>query len=350
MLIFTDDSGDNTPMHVGAFAIYDGALTPAEVTALGVAGDPISGGTPSDPPVVTVQAAGPATAVAGTSDDFDFLATDPEAAEVRIQVDWGNGVLSGWTTAGPSGVTQTIGYAYPAAGSFTIKARARDTGGATSDWVTLQSITVSPDPNNPPAVTVQAAGPATAVAGTSDDFDFLATDPESDDVEVQVDWGNGVISGWTTAGTSGVVQTVAYAYPASGSFDIKARARDTGGATSDWEDIQAITVDPGAEVPNKLVGLWEFDDADDLGKATVGTDLTIGGTAPTYSATLADDSSDSLSGVITTNVGSANFLTATHGIAANGGGSNVNQYSVVFDVFSPAGSRGSWRTFFQTDA
>lgn len=95
-----------------------------------------------------------------------------------------------------------------------------------------------------------------------------------------------------------------------------------------------------------LVGLWEFDDSGDLGKATVGTDLTIAGTSPTYSATMADGGSNSLSGVITTVVGSANYLDATHNIGANGGGTFTNQYSLVYDVKRPTGNL--WRTFYQT--
>ena len=99
-----------------------------------------------------------------------------------------------------------------------------------------------------------------------------------------------------------------------------------------------------------LTGLWEFDNSANLGKATVGTDLTITGTVPAWNATLADDQSDSLSGVITSAAAvSGNQLIATHGIAANGGGSYVNQYSIVMDLFSPASSRSSWRTIFQTN-
>jgi autotransporter-associated beta strand protein len=98
-----------------------------------------------------------------------------------------------------------------------------------------------------------------------------------------------------------------------------------------------------------LVGLWKFDDSTNLGIASFGSDLVIGGLAPTYSASLADGLSNSQTGVITTasNV-STNYLRATHGIPPNGGGTKVNQYSMVVDLFSPTGSRSSWRTIYQT--
>lgn len=98
-----------------------------------------------------------------------------------------------------------------------------------------------------------------------------------------------------------------------------------------------------------LVGLWEFDDSFNLAKATVGNDLVFDGISPAYSASIADDSANSLSGVMTTVLGDANTISATHGIAPNGGGSFVNQYSIVADIFTPVDSRSSWRTLYQTN-
>ncbi len=100
-----------------------------------------------------------------------------------------------------------------------------------------------------------------------------------------------------------------------------------------------------------LTGLWLFDDQSNLANATVGADLTLAGAAPgTWAASLADDGSKSLTGVITTPAAnSANRFIATHGIAANGGGAFVNEYTIVVDLFSPIASRSSWRTILQTN-
>lgn len=97
-----------------------------------------------------------------------------------------------------------------------------------------------------------------------------------------------------------------------------------------------------------LTGLWEFDNAANLGEATVGADLVITGTAPSHAASLADDNSVSQSGVITTALGPDNRIQATPGIAPNGGGAFVNQYSIVVDLFNPVDSRAAWRTIYQT--
>lgn len=97
-----------------------------------------------------------------------------------------------------------------------------------------------------------------------------------------------------------------------------------------------------------LAGYWSFNNSSNLGQATVGNNLSIVGTAPTYSATLTDDFSKSLTGVITTTAGTANRLVATHGITPSPGAFVIN-YTFVMDIFSPAASRSQWRSIFQTN-
>lgn len=98
-----------------------------------------------------------------------------------------------------------------------------------------------------------------------------------------------------------------------------------------------------------VAGIWLFDDAGNTAAATVGNPLVFEGTAPVYSSTLSDDSAVSLTGAITTAAALAtNRVFVDHGIAPNGGGAFVNQYSIVLDLFSPAASRDAWRTIYQT--
>jgi fibronectin-binding autotransporter adhesin len=102
----------------------------------------------------------------------------------------------------------------------------------------------------------------------------------------------------------------------------------------------------GAAYGQTLTGLWEFGDSGNLAAATVGSDLTINGTSPTWNATETYGST-TLSGVITTIGGTANNLRAATGIGANGGGSRTNEYTFVWDVRTPG--TGAWRSFFSTN-
>ena len=77
-----------------------------------------------------------------------------------------------------------------------------------------------------------------------------------------------------------------------------------------------------AEHPG-LVGLWEYEDAGNLVLATHGNDLVLTGSHTPISGPTVDDDA------IRIDVGS--YYTCTHDIPANGGGSDVNEYSLVFD-------------------
>lgn len=91
-----------------------------------------------------------------------------------------------------------------------------------------------------------------------------------------------------------------------------------------------------------LVGLWEFENAGNLLEATVGSDLTEGGTTGTWSQVSGPTGADH---AVAKSVGS--HFVCDHGIAANGGGSNVNKWSMVVDFKVP--NISSWKCFLQTN-
>jgi len=89
-------------------------------------------------------------------------------------------------------------------------------------------------------------------------------------------------------------------------------------------------------------GWWLFDNPADLTAAVPGhgLDLVLTGTQTAVAGPTAGN------GAVSIDVGS--YYTTTHGIAPNGGGTKVNQYSLMFD-FKVAQATGMWHNFFQTD-
>lgn len=102
-----------------------------------------------------------------------------------------------------------------------------------------------------------------------------------------------------------------------------------------------------AQVPAPS-GLWEFNNAANIGQATVGSNLSVVGSVPTHATTLSDGSK-TLNGAITTVGGTPNRLLMTNSTGGNGGGTFTNEYTFLFDIFSPSGSRSSWRALFQSN-
>ncbi len=93
-----------------------------------------------------------------------------------------------------------------------------------------------------------------------------------------------------------------------------------------------------AQIPDR-VGWWKFEEAVDLAKATVGTPLQLVGTPTSVDGPV--------SGNKAAEIPLGNYLMMTHGIAANGGGTMVNEYSLQIDFSIP--EKGIWHSFFQTD-
>jgi len=87
------------------------------------------------------------------------------------------------------------------------------------------------------------------------------------------------------------------------------------------------------------VGHWTFDDTGNLTKAEVGSDLVLTGTQT------AVNGPEDGNGAVRIGIGS--YYTVAHGIEPGGGGTMVNEFSLVLDIKIP--ELGHWYCFYQTD-
>jgi hypothetical protein len=86
---------------------------------------------------------------------------------------------------------------------------------------------------------------------------------------------------------------------------------------------------PQVHKPQSLVGLWEFKKASDLNRAEVGYPLLYMPAPASTGIIEGIFSGDHL------HIPYRSFLYVDHGMAANGGGKNVNQYTIAFDIRLP---------------
>jgi DNA-binding beta-propeller fold protein YncE len=107
--------------------------------------------------------------------------------------------------------------------------------------------------NKAPAVPT-LTGPTTGVAGVAISFTATATDPESDSLQLQFDWGDNSTPAWTAFVASGDTITATNTYADSGTFIIKARAKDKSGKESDWSAGQTLSLIAAAPAfPDSMV-------------------------------------------------------------------------------------------------
>jgi hypothetical protein len=97
------------------------------------------------PPVAPNQPTitGPTSGVTGHSYDYSVVATDPQTSALSYYVDWGDGTNSGWTTPAASGTPVTISHSWSAAGTFSVKAKAKNTFALESVWSNILSVQIS---------------------------------------------------------------------------------------------------------------------------------------------------------------------------------------------------------------
>lgn len=94
-----------------------------------------------------------------------------------------------------------------------------------------------------------------------------------------------------------------------------------------------------AEHPN-IVGLWEFDNESELTAPTIGNALVLTGSQTSIEGPNGEDGAVS--------IGSGSYYTCYHDIAGNGDGSEVNEYSLVFDF--RVADISEWHCFYQANA
>ena len=112
--------------------------------------------------------------------------------------------------------------------------------------------------NNPPGDPSIDGSTTKLKPNTEYDYTLNAIDPETDDVSYFVDWGDGNNSGWTTYSGSGDDVILNHLWAESGTYIIKAKAKDIYLAESDWTELQ-ITVPRTRSINNLLQQfLWRF--------------------------------------------------------------------------------------------
>jgi len=93
----------------------------------------IANNTAPDKPTIT----GPNTGKVGVKVDFTIKTTDAENHQVYYFIEWGDGNTSGWLGPYDSDEQITVNHTWQTKDTFTIRAKAKDTVDAESEWATL---------------------------------------------------------------------------------------------------------------------------------------------------------------------------------------------------------------------
>ena len=93
----------------------------------------------NDPPA-TPTINGPASGKPGTSYTYTFKTADPDGDQVYYYIEWGDGDVVEWDGPHDSNVEITLSHTWAEQGTYTLRAKAKDSKDAESSWSTLTVI------------------------------------------------------------------------------------------------------------------------------------------------------------------------------------------------------------------
>ena len=131
--IISDEKVDSSPAIAADGTVYIGSTggPSGYLHAFGT----IESNEPPDPPII----GGTTEGAVGNEYWYSFLSIDPDNNPVQIFTDWGDGT-NGWSYEGASGKNIWMPHTWTKKGTYIIKAKARDSIGAESNWTTMEVI------------------------------------------------------------------------------------------------------------------------------------------------------------------------------------------------------------------
>jgi hypothetical protein len=96
--------------------------------------------------------------------------------------------------------------------------------------LTMGSVSTS----DPPSTPQTPVGPTHGTRNIEYQYTTSSTDPNGDQIYYLFNWGDGTSSAWLGPYISGIPITGTHAWTTIGTYDVKVKAKDTNGATSDW--------------------------------------------------------------------------------------------------------------------
>jgi len=193
--------------------------------------------TPSQPPTQPIKPVGQTLGIWNVEYTYTSSATEPDGEQLFYLFDWGDGTTSGWLGPYSSGATGTASHSWTALGTYNVKARARDVWGAGSKWSDPLAVTITD--NNIPTIP-EITGPAEGVPGNDYLYNFVSEDLDGHTVYYFVDWGDSTTSGWLGPYIQGTMIHVTHSWSETGTYIVKAKAKDSMNAESDWGTLTFV--------------------------------------------------------------------------------------------------------------
>jgi len=314
LLFFADDDGDDAAINCAELAIWDVALSASEVIQLGgFASNVLVSG-------ITVTGTGGVSIIDTQSGTLQMIAEILPADATNKTVAWSVANGTGEATISTDGLLTAVKN-----GTVTVNATSTDGGnvvGSTVITISNQAVILVT------GITVTSTGGATTITTKGGTLQMIATVLPENATEKNVTWSVTNVTGEASVTTGGLLAAIA-----DGTVTVKATSTDGTNIMGTMD----ITLSNQTSVRERK-GWWKFDEAADMLKAEIGEPLVLSGSQTSVNGPA--------EGNLATLVPLGSYLDMNHGIAANGGGTLVNEWTLQIDFSVPM--IDTWYAFFQT--
>jgi len=167
--------------------------------------------------------------------EYTFVSYDFEEEDIKYFIDWGDGTTTE-TGYYPSGTPFTESHSWETKKDYYIKARAIDIKNKIGEWAE-HHIRIGDKPPNQ----LKIYGAVQGIPRVEYVYAFIATDPENDNISIDIDWGNGDIETDVGPIPSGEILVRSHSWNRTRAYIIKARAKDEFDYyTSSWTEFNVI--------------------------------------------------------------------------------------------------------------
>jgi hypothetical protein len=178
---------------------------------------------------------------------------DTEGDKFNWTIQCSNGQMSGGTNA----LNGTKSLQLDVTNSTTYKVWVNATDWAGSRQYTKKWYRFNTSASEPPGLP-SIDGPASGKVGVSYYYNFVAIDPNGDDVYYRINWGDGSnITQWIGPYHSGQVVIIAHTFSTTGLFTIRCQAKDSYNSMSDWGQLKVTMPKTKTYIPSLFLKFIE---------------------------------------------------------------------------------------------
>ena len=163
---------------------------------------------------------------------YTFVASDEENENIQYVIDWDDGNIdeSNWVQ---SNTPVQLSHSWATKDDYYITAKAKDIHGKPSD-LSVYHIRIGDEPPNMPKI----YGEVQVYPDIFYEFGVISIDPENDNLSYDINWGDGYIETDIGPFPSGEIFPRSHKWNETGTFLVKARAKDEFGCYGVWSEYK----------------------------------------------------------------------------------------------------------------